>query len=88
MMQLFGTEIDGVRFRLAVYILIAIVVITVASLGITAMGLDLPDFIGTAAVSGLITLEGMVVQSLVKSRDDIQTAKTEVAKIEATKCQE
>ena len=86
-MQIFGTEIDGVRYRITVYLIIAIVVITAISMILTAFGKNIPDFIGGAVLGGLISQLGNAVTGLFKSRDEIQAAKTEVAKAEAAKCQ-
>jgi hypothetical protein len=85
-MQVFGAEIDGVRYRITVYLIFSIVVITSISMILTAFGKNIPDFIGGAVIGGLISQLGNAVTGLFKSRDEIQSAKNEVAKVEAAKC--
>jgi hypothetical protein len=84
-MQIFGNEIDGVRYRITIFLIAAIVFIAAIVLALTAFGKTPPEYIGAAVLGVLGNQLGSAVTGLFKSRDDIQTAKTEVAKIEAAK---
>lgn len=85
-MQVFGTEIDGVRYRITLLLIFAIVFIAAIVLALTAMGKTPPEYIGAAVLGVLGNQLGSAVTGLFKSRDDIQSAKVEVAKAEAAKC--
>lgn len=73
---MFGSE-DGTRYRITVFLIFAIVVITICVLMLAALGRPVPEFIGGAVLGGLISQLGMAVQGYFKGREEITAAKIE-----------
>jgi hypothetical protein len=73
------------RYNLTVYMLGAVIVIVLAVMALSALNITVPEFVSGVVVMGFITMLKDAYSSYFKAREDIQQAKTEVAKIEATK---
>lgn len=73
------------RFELTKYMLIAVVVTTLAILCLSAIGVVIPEFVSGVVLMGLMLMLKDAYSSYFKAREEIQTAKLEVAKVEAAK---
>jgi len=73
------------RYNLTVYMLGAVIVIVLAVMLLSAFNIETPEFVSGVVIMGFITMLKDAYMSYFKAREDIQQAKTEVAKIEAAK---
>jgi len=73
------------RYNLTVYMLGAVIIIVLAVMALSAFNITVPEFVSGVVIMGFITMLKDAYASYFKAREDIQEARTEVAKIQAEK---
>jgi hypothetical protein len=73
------------RLKIVKYLLISVLIVVLAVLMLSAFGIAIPEFVSGIVIMGYMTMLKDAVTSYFKSREDIQVARVETAKIEAAK---
>ena len=68
------------RFRLTVYMLIAVLLIVIAVMILSAINIGVPEFISGVVITGFMLMLKDAYASYFKAREELQTAKLEIEK--------
>ena len=75
----------GTRYKLTLYLLGAVLIIVLFVMGLSAVKVPVPDFVSGVVVMGFMTMLKGAYDSYFKAREEIQQAKSDIAKLEAGK---
>ena len=81
-----GTDAEvGTRYKLTMYMLVAVIIIVLSVMALSAFKVPVPDFVSGVVVMGFMTMLKGAYDSYFKAREEIQQVKSEIAKLEAGK---